>query len=77
VPAKEAVKLCRTAQQAGQLQATGVTFGKCVNLMKGPSSKRANNFVAAFCGVSANLKATGTTSKGQCIKVVKTRTSKV
>jgi len=77
LPARDAVKACKTSQQAGQLAATGVTFGKCVNLMKGPSSKRANNFVAAFCSVGANLTATGTTSKGQCIKVVKTRATKV
>lgn len=73
LPARDAVKLCQASQQAGQLQAAGVTFGECVNLMKGTSSKRANNFIAAFCGVDANVKATGTTSKGQCIKVVKMR----
>ena len=70
--AKDAVALCQALDEAGELEAAGATFGECVNVIQGPSSEQSNNFIAGLCGLDFALELTGTTSKGQCIKVVRT-----
>ncbi len=70
--ARDAVALCQELNAEGVLADFGVTFGECVNLFKGPASENANNFIAAICGVDFIQEEVGTTSKGQCIKIVRT-----
>ena len=70
--AKDAVALCQAADEAGNLDAEGATFGECVNFVKGPSTEQSTNFIAGLCGLDFALELTGTTNKGQCIKVVRT-----
>lgn len=69
--ASAAVDFCRELDEAGELEEAGVTFGECVNIIKGPSSENANNFVAGLCGLDEALVLTGTTNKGQCIKALR------
>ncbi len=71
LPANDAAELCRVLDEAGVLDELGLTRGECVNLFKGPASENANNFIAAICGVESSQEFTGTSNKGQCIKVVK------
>ena len=71
VPANEAAELCRALDESGELDEFGVTRGECVNILKGPASENANNFIAALCGAEEVQEATGTTNKGQCIKVLR------
>ncbi len=70
-PARDAVEACRAFDEQGILERAGVTFGECVNLFKGSDSRNAENFIAGLCGLDFALKFTGTTNKGQCIKVVR------
>ena len=72
-PANQAAEACRQFDEAGLLAALGVTRGECVNLHKGPVSENANNFIAAACSTPTGLTLTGTTNKGQCIKVLRER----
>ena len=69
----EAAELCRQLDEQGVLDQPGinVTRGECVNLISGPASENANNFVAALCGLDYVQQYTGTTNKGQCIKVLR------
>jgi hypothetical protein len=67
-PADNAAELCRQLDEQGELEFLGVTRGECVNLVKGPASPRANNFIAAICGIDFVQQFTGTTNKGQCIQ---------
>jgi hypothetical protein len=70
-PANAAVEVCQQAQEEGLLDELGITFGECVNIVKGPASATANNFIAGFCGLAFVQDQFGATNKGQCIKVVK------
>ena len=65
-----AVELCRQFDEAGVLEALGVTRGECVTFSKGPSSPQANSVIAGSCGFTAVQVITGTTNKGQCIKAL-------
>ena len=69
----EAAELCRQLDEEGVLDAPGneVTRGECVNILTGPASENANNFIAGICGLAFAQESTGTTSKGQCIKIVR------
>jgi hypothetical protein len=69
-PANEVAAICRQLDAEGVLAAAGVTRGECVNILKGPSSANANNFIAGLCGLDEVLEFTGTTNKGQCIQVL-------
>jgi hypothetical protein len=71
VPANEAAELCRMLDEEGVLEFFGVTRGECVNLVTGPASANANNFIAAICGAEIVQEFTETTNKGQCIKVLR------
>src|SRR5215208_2482834 len=70
-PANDAAELCRELDEVGQLEAVGVTRGECVNILKGPSSENANNFIAGRCGLDIVQAALGVENKGQCIKLLK------
>ena len=69
--ATDAVAACQELDEDGELDAAGVTFGECVNILKGPSSENANNQIAGLCGIDEILTITGAKNKGQCIKIVK------
>jgi hypothetical protein len=71
-PAGDAAEACRQIDDAGELALLGVTRGECVNLLKGPSSGRSDNFAAAFCGLDDLQLLLGGTNKGQCIKALRT-----
>ncbi len=71
VPANEAAEFCRELDAAGVLDDEGVTRGECVNILRGPASENANNFIAGLCGLDFALEVTETTNKGQCIKVLR------
>ena len=70
--ASDAVEICRQLDEFDFLDDLNITFGECVNLVKGPASAKANNFIAAICGVDDIQDFTDTTNKGQCIKVFRT-----
>jgi len=70
--ARDAAAFCQELNAEGVLAEFGVTVGECVNLVMGPASENANNFVAAICGVDFIQESLGATSKGQCIKVART-----
>jgi hypothetical protein len=67
-PASDAAEACRQIDEAGELALLGLTRGECVNLLKGSSSDRSSNLIAAFCGLDEVQIAFGVSSKGQCIK---------
>ncbi len=68
-----AAEFCRMLDEEGVLDdpSLQITRGECVNLVKGPSSANANNFIAAACGATIVQEFTETTNKGQCIKVLR------
>ncbi len=70
-PATGAVEFCQEFQEAGGLEDAAITFGECVNIVKGPSSGNATNDYAGLCGLDNALVITGTTNKGHCIDVLK------
>ena len=70
-PANEAAEICRELDAEGELKEFGLTRGECVNLFMGPASENANNFRAAICGIEFVQGLTETTSKGQCIKALR------
>jgi len=71
--ASDAAAFCQELNAEGfLLEELGITVGECVNLVKGPVNENSNNFVAAICGVDFIQEDVGTTTKGQCIKVVRT-----
>ena len=71
----DVAELCRLADEEGELEELGITRGECVNLISGlisgPASERANNFIAALCGLDFIQEQVGATNKGQCIKAVR------
>ena len=73
VPANEAAEFCRMLDEEGVLDdpSLQITRGECVNILKGPSNENANNFIAGVCGATSVQEFTETTSKGQCIKVLR------
>ena len=73
VPANEAAEFCRMLDEEGVLDdpSLQITRGECVNILKGPSNENANNFIAGACGATSVQEFTETTSKGQCIKVLR------
>ena len=64
-------EFCREIAEQGGLDEAGATFGECVNILGGPASEQATNFVAGLCGLDFAQEITDTTSKGQCIKVLR------
>jgi len=70
-PANDAAATCKAIDDDGGLDQAGITRGECVNLIKGPASEQSNNFIAAVCGFEFVQDVTGTTNKGQCIKVLR------
>ena len=62
---------CQQAAEDGFLDELGLTFGECLNIVSGPASEQAANFVAGFCGFDFIQEEVGATTKGQCIKVVR------
>ena len=68
---KEVVAFCQFLDEVGELDDEGVTFGECVNFVKGPSTEQSTNFIAGLCGLDFALELTGTTNKGQCIRFLR------
>ena len=68
--ANDAAEFCRFLDEEGVLDEFGVTRGECVNLVKGPASANANNFVAGLCGIDFVQEDLGVSNKGQCIKAI-------
>ncbi len=64
-------EFCQQLAEDGVLDEEGATFGECVNILSGPASEQAANFVAGLCGLAFAQELTDTTSKGQCIKVLR------
>ena len=74
-PANEAAEFCRELDEEGILgtgSSTGANRGECVNFLMGPASQNANNFIAGACGFDVVQLITGTTSKSECIKFLRT-----
>jgi hypothetical protein len=71
--ASAAAELCRQLDERGAFDdpEQQITFGECVNFLKGALSPQDTNFIAAFCGQTRMQRVTETTNKGQCIKVLK------
>jgi hypothetical protein len=67
-PARDAAAICRKLDAKGVLTRAKATRGECVNLFKGPSSPKANNQIAAACGIDFLQRFLGVNNKGQCIK---------
>ena len=65
------IDFCRAADEGGNLDKVGVTFGECLIAARGQITQSANIFAAGVCGVEEVQELAGTTNKGQCIKVGK------
>jgi hypothetical protein len=72
-PASDAAHLCRLLDEEGVLddRAIQITRGERVNILMGSASEHSNNVLASFCGAPVAQEFTGTTNKGECIKVLR------
>jgi hypothetical protein len=61
---------CRAHDETGLLDQIGLTRGECVALLSGQSSEHLSRYLAGVCGAEVIQALYGTTTKGQCIRVV-------
>ncbi|CAA9553899.1 MAG: hypothetical protein AVDCRST_MAG49-1956 [uncultured Thermomicrobiales bacterium] len=70
-PNEVAMAVCQAADESGELDELGLTFGECLIFLRGQFTENTNIFIAGICGAEVVQEQFETTNKGQCIKVVK------